>query len=438
MPHRSYSECMSSGPARTVRTALAAGVTQPPAPRPSWLRRGRFDFVVLADAIIAIVGFGVTVSWLGTQNAHTGHAHGTLELTGIALVLCAPLLFRDRFPLGSWSASAAAMLVTSVLVQHSLFASGSPYVPVGVLVYGLCLYAVAVRCQTWVVIGAGLVTAAGAVFIDPATSSAAIILTVILLLGAAFVRTRRGSRQQLAVAERRHEGERALLEERQRIARELHDVVAHHMSVIAIQAEAAPYKTADPPKELVESFAEIRASALTGLNELRRVLGVLRSDGPDIAPQPGLDDLASMLQSARNGGVTVTASVSGTPRPLPEGVDLSAYRIVQEALSNAMRHAPGSAVQVHLYYGEAALVIEVRNDACAPGSQIAWEQPDAAGRVYEGGQGIIGMRERAVMLGGHLEARPTGNGEFLVTAALPLGEGAEGEDPVVKDPEGAS
>jgi len=106
-------------------------------------------------------------------------------------------------------------------------------------------------------------------------------------------------------------------------------------------------------------------------------------------------------------------------------VDLSAYRIVQEALSNAMRHAPGARVQVHLYYGEAALVIEVRNDACAPGSETAWELPDAAGDTYSGGQGIIGMRERATMLGGHLEARPTGNGEFLVTAALPLGEGLE-------------
>ena len=160
-----------------------------------------------------------------------------------------------------------------------------------------------------------------------------------------IVRSRRGSREQLAVAERRHEGERALLEERQRIARELHDVVAHHMSVIAIQAEAAPYKIADPPKELVESFAEIRASALSGLSELRRVLGVLRSDQPDTAPQPGLDDLDGLLESARNGGVTVTVGVTGTPRPLPEGVDLSAYRIVQEALSNAMRHAPGSAVR---------------------------------------------------------------------------------------------
>jgi signal transduction histidine kinase len=290
----------------------------------------------------------------------------------------------------------------------------------------LCLYAVSVRCATWVVVTAGLVTAVGAIIINSPTSAAAIVLTAILLLFGIFIRSRRSGREQLEVAERRHEGERALLEERQRIARELHDVVAHHMSVIAIQAEAAPYKMTDPPKELVESFAEIRASALSGLNELRRVLGVLRSETPDTAPQPGLDDLPGLLESARNGGVTVTSDVSGTPRPLPQGVDLSAYRIVQEALSNAMRHAPGAVVQVHLHYGEAALVIEVRNDSCAYGTQTLWEQPGEPRPSDGGGHGIIGMRERAAMLGGNLEARPTPNGEFLVTAALPLGSDQEG------------
>jgi len=136
--------------------------------------------------------------------------------------------------------------------------------------------------------------------------------------------------------------------------------------------------------------------------------------------------MAGLLESARNGGVTVISDVSGTPRPIPQGVDLSAYRIVQEALSNAMRHAPGAAVQVHLHYGEAALVIEVRNDSCTPGTQALWEQPGEPGPSDGGGHGIIGMRERATMLGGHLEARPTPNGEFLVTAALPLGSDQEG------------
>jgi signal transduction histidine kinase len=418
---------MSSGPARAERARpLRSRVTAPPAPRPRWLRLGRFDLVFVADVLIAIIAFGLTNSSLGNTNA-ANHGHlAPAQIIGVSLVLCAPLVLRNRFPLTAWLASAAAMVVVSrwFIPPHAI--GTGAYIPAGVIVYGLCLYAVSVRCATWVVVTAGVVTAAGAIAINEQTSPAAIVLTVILLLGGTFVRSRRSGREQLEVAERRHEGERALLEERQRIARELHDVVAHHMSVIAIQAEAAPYKVADAPKELVESFAEIRASALSGLNELRRVLGVLRSDRPDVAPQPGLDDLPSLLESARSGGVKVTGGVSGTPRPLPQGVDLSAYRIVQEALSNAMRHAPGAAVQVHLHYGEAALVIEVRNDSCAPGIQARWEQPGESGRSDGSGHGIIGMRERASMLGGHLEARPAPNGEFLVTAALPIGSDPEG------------
>jgi len=418
---------MSSGPARPERArSLRARVTAPPAPRPRWLRIGRLDLVFVADLAIAVIAFVLTNSALAEANSTYGAHHKTVEIIGVSFVLCAPLVLRNRFPLTAWLASAAAMLLVGrwIIPPHSL--GTAAYIPAGVLVYGLCLYAVSVRCATWVVITAGAVTVVGALIINAPTAAAAIVLTIFLLLVGTFVRSRRSGREQLEVAERRHEGERALLEERQRIARELHDVVAHHMSVIAIQAEAAPYKVADPPKELVESFAEIRASALSGLNELRRVLGVLRSETPDTAPQPGLDDLPGLLESARNGGVTVTSDVSGTPRPIPQGVDLSAYRIVQEALSNAMRHAPGAAVQVHLHYGEAALVIEVRNDSCARGVQALWEQPGEPGRSDGGGHGIIGMRERAAMLGGHLEARPAPNGEFLVTAALPLGSGPEG------------
>jgi signal transduction histidine kinase len=279
-----------------------------------------------------------------------------------------------------------------------------------------------------VVISAGAVTVLGAVFLEGQNFTTVLFIAAIPVATGLIVRTRRGGREQLEVQERRYEGERALLQERQRIARELHDVVAHHMSVIAIQAEAAPYKTADPPPELVESFAEIRASALSGLSELRCVLGVLRSDTPEIAPQPGLDDLAGLLESANSGGVTVSSSVTGTPRPVPDGVNLSAYRIVQEALSNAMRHAPGSAVRVKLYYGDAALVIEVRNDGLPPNGQAGVAGETAGSEFSNGsGHGIIGMRERATMLGGYLQAGPTGKGEFLVTAALPLGEG-EPED----------
>jgi signal transduction histidine kinase len=405
---------VSPGPRARIASTFANGVTAPPAPRPRLLQRGRLDLVFVGDVVLALILLGASDGALGAQNAahHSPHSANLLFL--VSLVLCAPLVLRNRLPLTAWAASAFAIFWTSAVIQPRSLSS-SAYLPTGIIVYVLCLYAVAVRCKTWVVIATGGVTLLGASLIDHETAPVAFVVGAIPLLAGVIVRARRGAREQLEVAERRHVGERALLEERQRIARELHDVVAHHMSVIAIQAEAAPYKTADPPPELVESFGEIRASALSGLNELRRVLGVLRSDQPDIAPQPGLGDLDGLIESARAGGVTVTSTVTGPPRPLPEGVDLSAYRIAQEALSNAMRHAPGSEVRVRLYYGEAVLVIEVRNNGC---SAAAGGQQAKAG--LGSGHGIIGMRERAAMLGGHLEAGPTGDDEFLVTAALPL------------------
>jgi signal transduction histidine kinase len=398
-----------------MATMIANGVTEPPAPRPRLLQRGRVDLVFVADVVTALILVGISDPALGARSSH----HHALISANLALlvsfVLCAPLVLRNRLPLTAWTFSALAIYWSSLVVPSSF--PSPPYVPAGVIVYVLCLYAVGVRCRTWVVIGTGVVTLLGAVLLNHQNTLVAFAVAAIPLFAGFIVRSRRGAREQLEVAERRHEGERTLLEERQRIARELHDVVAHHMSVIAIQAEAAPYKTADPPAELVESFGEIRASALSGLNELRRVLGVLRSEQADVAPQPGLDDLDGLIESARSGGVTVTTTFTGTRRPLPEGVDLSAYRIVQEALSNAMRHAPGSEVRVRLYYGEAVLVIEVRNNgfvAAAGGLRAK------AGLGSGSGHGIIGMRERAAMLSGHLEAGPAGDDEFLVTAALPL------------------
>jgi signal transduction histidine kinase len=409
-----------------ITATITAGVTAPPAPRSPRLRRGRLDLVFAADVLTAIICWAVTWGVLVHQNAqhHGSHNPGLLFL--LAVLTCAPLALRTFYPLTAWSTSFLALLWASVVVQsHTV--SGIAYLPAAVIVYVLCLYAVAVRCKPWVVTVAALATVIGSASVEGQAAAIAVIVAVLPVSVGVIVRIRRGNREELEVVERRHEGERALLEERQRIARELHDVVAHHMSVIAIQAEAGPYKTADPAPELVESFGEIRASALSGLSELRRVLGVLRSDRPDTMPQPGLEDLPSLLDSARAGGVTVTTDVAGAPRPLPDGVNLSAYRIVQEALSNAMRHAPGSTVQVRLFYGEAALVIEIRNDRGGNGAragQAAPEQDRWAG-LDGGGHGIIGMRERAAMLGGHLQAGPTANDEFLVTAALPLGDDAK-------------
>jgi signal transduction histidine kinase len=367
--------------------------------------------------IIALIGCAATTSALTNANASDHGHHSTGVLVLIAFVTCAPLALRTRFPLGAWAFSAAALIGTGLtLPPRSL--GGQPVPVAGVLVYGLCLYAVTVRCRPRIVVAAAAVTVAGSAFIDPGVIPQAVFLTAVPILLGVVVRVRRSGERQLAEQERRHSGERALLEERQRIARELHDVVAHHMSVIAIQAEAAPYKTADPPPELVESFGEIRASALAGLTELRRVLGVLRTGGQDTTPQPGLADLDALLDSARSGGVSVTVTCSGNPVTLPEGVDLSAYRIVQEALSNAMRHAPGSHVRLHLAYRPDGLALEISNDA--PASNGAPVLVPSGTRAAGGGHGLIGMRERATMLGGSLNAGATGDGGFRVAAVLPL------------------
>jgi signal transduction histidine kinase len=266
-----------------IASEFATGVTAPPAPRPHWLRRGRFDLVFVADFALALILFGTTNGQLGSESAKAGHHYSGAELLLISLALCAPLVLRTRLPLTALACSAAAILLGALIIPPRSI-STAPYLAAPVIVYGLCLYAVCVRCKTRVVLSAILVTAVGAALIDPRSAAPAVLLTAIPLLTGVVVRSRRNSRQQLAVAERRHEGERTLLEERQRIARELHDVVAHHMSVIAIQAEAAPYKVADPPEELVKTFADIRASAVSGLAELRRVLGVLRSETTGTAP----------------------------------------------------------------------------------------------------------------------------------------------------------
>ncbi len=409
---------MDTKAVRRFGATFVTDTTNPPTPRHRRLRRGRFDLVEVVDAIIALICFALTDSALGNANAshHGGHSAGALFL--IAFVVSAPLALRTRYPLSAWVFSAAALLWSSLVIPPGSI--GGPDVPVaGVLVYALCLYAVTVRARPRIIIAAGVATVFGAAFVDTAVVPQAFFLAVVPILLGVVVRVRRSGARQLAEQERRHSGERALLEERQRIARELHDVVAHHMSVIAIQAEAAPYKTVDPPAELVESFGEIRASALAGLTELRRVLGVLRTGGQDTTPQPGLDELDGLLDSARSGGVSVTVSCSGEPVTLPEGVDLSAYRIVQEALSNAMRHAPGSHVRVEVAYRGDDLALEIRNDAVA--SVLVGSGARAAG----GGHGLVGMRERATMLGGSLQAGPTADGGFGVSAVLPLSSAAE-------------
>jgi signal transduction histidine kinase len=201
--------------------------------------------------------------------------------------------------------------------------------------------------------------------------------------------------------------------ERARIARELHDVVAHHISMIAVQAETARLTTSGMPAAGAQRLSEIGDTARAGLTEMRRLLGVLREDteaaAADRHPQPGLEQLPGLVDEAReSSGASVRLIISGAPVTVDPGVGLAAYRIAQEALTNTRRHAPGAAVDVEVRYGDGHLRLVIRDNG--PGLQRT---------VPAGGHGVLGMRERAVAVGGELRAGAATVGGFLVEAHLP-------------------
>jgi signal transduction histidine kinase len=219
------------------------------------------------------------------------------------------------------------------------------------------------------------------------------------------------NRRRRIVRDREFATREAVAAERAAIARELHDVVAHHMSVMVVQAGAARAVSESDPAATAEALRQIEASGRTGLTEMRRLLEVLKAeeDGNGRAPQPGLARLSELVDAMRASGLPVEAVVEGSPRPLQPGVDLSAYRIVQEALTNALRHAGGASARVVVRYDPGAVELEVADDGPGPP-----EDPKASG-----GHGLIGMRERVQLFGGELEAGPRPGGGFLLRARLP-------------------
>jgi signal transduction histidine kinase len=201
--------------------------------------------------------------------------------------------------------------------------------------------------------------------------------------------------------------------ERARIARELHDVVAHHISMVSVQAETARLTTPGMPPAGAQRLSAIGDTARSALTEMRRLLGILREDAhtdpSDRRPQPGLGQLNALLDAAREAsGTGIRLIVQGAPVQLDPGVELAAYRIVQEALSNARRHAPGAAVDVELHYTGDVLRVRVRDNGPGP-------PPGAP----EGNHGLLGMRERAVAVGGDLRTGPAAVGGFVIEATLP-------------------
>ncbi|MER6652660.1 sensor histidine kinase [[Kitasatospora] papulosa] len=346
----------------------------------------------------------------------------------VLLVVCQALALLAGLwqPLLAWWASLVLMVV-SVRIAEPTTAPGDlfPWSGAEIALQSGALFLLTLRVQPRrAVLALALSLLAGLVSSGFTTRAhnysldvGALVVITAVVIGAAL-RALKVARGQLVVQSELTEEERArrtLLEERNRIARELHDVVAHHMSVISIQAQVAPHLVENPPDELRENLAAIRENAVEALAELRRVLGVLRSedavaDGLRHAPQPTLDRLDELVGTVRGAGVAVTKETTGTPRPLPPGVELSAFRIVQEALSNVMRHAPGTRARVEVGYHSAAVTVRVTNSV--PGT--------APAPADGGGHGLLGMRERVTMLGGDLTHGRMPGGGYEVVATLPL------------------
>jgi signal transduction histidine kinase len=240
-----------------------------------------------------------------------------------------------------------------------------------------------------------------------------------------YVQVRRAYTEQLELRaaevdqQRRREAERAVTEERLRIARELHDVVAHAMSVVAVQSGIAAHVIDQRPDEARAMLETINGTSREALDEMRRMLGVLRAEGeagrPELAPAPSLGDLASLISSIESTGVTVEVAVEGEPVTLSSGLDLTAFRITQEALTNVVKHAGPAQVDVCIRYGTDDLEVEVVDDGRGAASDL-----DKIG----GGHGLVGMRERVELYGGSLSTGPRSGGGFRVTARLPYRAGA--------------
>ncbi|MGW7005970.1 sensor histidine kinase [Streptomyces sp. NPDC054933] len=239
------------------------------------------------------------------------------------------------------------------------------------------------------------------------------------------LRTRRAYYAQLEERAERLQREReaqakaAVAAERARIARELHDVVAHNVSVMVVQADGAAYVLDASPDQAKQALSTISQTGRLALAEMRRLLGLLRASddsGGEYVPQPGVDQLGDLIDQVRGAGLPVDFAVDGTPRPLSSGVELTAYRIVQEALTNTRKHGgPDARATVHITYGDAELQMLIEDDGRGAQHEL-YEEGGADGL----GQGMIGMRERIAMVGGTLDTGPRPGGGFRISAALPL------------------
>ncbi|MEA2441388.1 MAG: hypothetical protein QOH76_2812 [Thermoleophilaceae bacterium] len=394
-----------------------------------------------ADAVLAaiLLGAALVSSHVEADNLRAGDPTATqpssIALVAGAALVVLPLVLRRRAPLAVLLACTAGFLFARIVLESSDS-------PITAIALSLAVYSAAVhghaRWRNWVC-GAALVAVMAELWREVAgfdgTGVKHVLLVKILALlvnlalfsamwalgGAVGSGRRRAAELSKRNAELEHEREenarRAVFDERVRIARELHDVVAHHVSVMGVQAGAARMVMARDRAKATAALSSIEASSREAVVELHRLLGFLRQAGDpdDITPRPGIGQVGGLASAMSDSRLAVEVGVEGEARPLPPTVDVSAYRIVQEALTNALKHSGGTRADVRVRYRPSELEVEIVDNGRG-GSRAA--------ATRNGGLGLIGMRERAALHGGQLTAGPSPAGGFAVRARLPTREGA--------------
>jgi signal transduction histidine kinase len=377
---------------------------------------GRLD-VAIALGLLVVTSIDMATRTL-QPGQHPADLWGYLLVAGMSL----PFVLHRRAPLTT-VAVVLGLLVVYALVPYSAY----PGLVAFVLLFAVAAHSDRRRSVIALVATLAALTVAVAVqpagIVDRSTWVSTELATVVAWLAGDNLRQRRArtaalhERADALERERDDRARRAVVEERLRIARELHDVVAHSMSVIAVQSGVGRHVIATQPDEAERALAAIETVSRGALVEMRHLLGVLREEGvdPDArAPAPGLVDLDRLVAQVGDAGVRVRLQVEGEPVALPQGVDLSAYRIVQEALTNVIKHG-GPTADVTVSYRGDSVLLEVTDEGDAARGGPAWGQPPAAV-----GHGLIGMRERVAVYGGELTADARPGGGFRIAVRLPL------------------
>jgi signal transduction histidine kinase len=385
--------------------------------RASGLSSSRLDVFLAVVVTVGLVGY----TWADPGASPAG-AVGTL----LAAVMGAGILWRRIAPVACGITITGAGGLYELLVQQ---AGVVLLAPVLLAFYSIGAYAPLPRAAVGLAVGSAL-TFLG--YVNDSRSPSDWLENVVfgglvagsVWAGGVVVRVNRSRAAQLAdlagqlEREREEKARLAVAAERARIARELHDVVAHGISVIAVQAGSGRHTLNADPERAHAAFGAIESTARQALVEMRHLLGLLREENEPAtsAPLPGMDRHGELIEQARGAGLSVNVHLDGEPRALPPGIDLAAYRILQEALTNARKHAPGAQVAVRIRFGARDFEIEVRDHGADAGARRA--------TIEGGGHGLIGMRERVALYRGELNAGPGPEGGFHVHARLPLNEGS--------------